>query len=383
MRYLITGGPVHAHLDDVKIITNTFKGGLMAELAMSLVTLEDSVTYLVPKGTKIDLAKYVGVFEIIYHNGYHDYRRILKEISNRYDAVVLGAAVVNLIPKEPFVGKFPSHNYKVGDVINIPFELAPRVINEVKETMKVGSHLFGFKLLSNVSYDELISSAYDVLLDSKATAVFANDKRDLNEVYVVTKERAVNKISRSEIKDWIKAFTSDKYYKSNSLDNTVEIGYRVEYGKHSFDVLYDLYKEHFVKSQRGYVFGSISVRSQDGFITTCRGKQEMNGDLVYVKNVDHDSLNVNYFGKVKPSLNTPLIDSIFKLDSSIYCVVHYHEKIEGCISFPYAPPGTKRDSDRDLQKIDIEEFFEKPVCFNVEGHGCYIILTNKAMRIIA
>jgi hypothetical protein len=32
MRILITGGPVHAYLDAVKIITNKFKGGLMAEL---------------------------------------------------------------------------------------------------------------------------------------------------------------------------------------------------------------------------------------------------------------------------------------------------------------------------------------------------------------
>jgi phosphopantothenoylcysteine synthetase/decarboxylase len=34
MRILITGGPVHAYLDAVKIITNKFKGGLMAELDM-------------------------------------------------------------------------------------------------------------------------------------------------------------------------------------------------------------------------------------------------------------------------------------------------------------------------------------------------------------
>jgi phosphopantothenoylcysteine synthetase/decarboxylase len=32
MKILITGGPVHAYLDPVKIITNKFKGGLMAEL---------------------------------------------------------------------------------------------------------------------------------------------------------------------------------------------------------------------------------------------------------------------------------------------------------------------------------------------------------------
>ena len=36
MKILITGGPVHAKLDAVKIITNTFKGGLMAELGKVL-----------------------------------------------------------------------------------------------------------------------------------------------------------------------------------------------------------------------------------------------------------------------------------------------------------------------------------------------------------
>ncbi|TSC83278.1 MAG: hypothetical protein G01um101419_108 [Parcubacteria group bacterium Gr01-1014_19] len=35
-RVLITGGPVHCYLDAVKIITNRFKGGLMAELAENL-----------------------------------------------------------------------------------------------------------------------------------------------------------------------------------------------------------------------------------------------------------------------------------------------------------------------------------------------------------
>ena len=35
-RILVTGGPVHAFLDDVKIITNSFKGGLMARLVTDL-----------------------------------------------------------------------------------------------------------------------------------------------------------------------------------------------------------------------------------------------------------------------------------------------------------------------------------------------------------
>ena len=46
-KILVTGGPVHAHLDSVKIITNRFKGGLMAELADNLSGLTE-VTYLSP-----------------------------------------------------------------------------------------------------------------------------------------------------------------------------------------------------------------------------------------------------------------------------------------------------------------------------------------------
>ena len=40
-KILVTGGPVHAYLDDVKIITNRFKGGLMARLAEHLHCILD------------------------------------------------------------------------------------------------------------------------------------------------------------------------------------------------------------------------------------------------------------------------------------------------------------------------------------------------------
>jgi len=56
---LITGGPVHAYLDDVKIITNRFKGGLMADLAEKMIDiglhegdLKYYVTYLSGKDVK-------------------------------------------------------------------------------------------------------------------------------------------------------------------------------------------------------------------------------------------------------------------------------------------------------------------------------------------
>src|ERR1035441_6034934 len=93
------------------------------------------------------------------------------ELAPKYDAVILGAAVANLIPVERFPGKFPSHNYKPGDIIPFSLKIAPRIIDEVK-AVAPKTHLFGFKLLSGVPHDELISAAYGVLLESHATAVF-------------------------------------------------------------------------------------------------------------------------------------------------------------------------------------------------------------------
>ena len=58
MKILITGGSVDANLDAVKIITNTFRGGLMADLSDSMKAKDgprSSVTYLTSKGAKLPL----------------------------------------------------------------------------------------------------------------------------------------------------------------------------------------------------------------------------------------------------------------------------------------------------------------------------------------
>ena len=47
---LITGGPVHAYLDAVKIITNRFKGGLIAQLATDILSYDARIHYVYPAG---------------------------------------------------------------------------------------------------------------------------------------------------------------------------------------------------------------------------------------------------------------------------------------------------------------------------------------------
>jgi phosphopantothenoylcysteine synthetase/decarboxylase len=215
-KVLITGGPVHAHLDAVKIITNRFKGGLMAQLAERMFRFDAEITYLCAPSVGAKVPRTFDGLTIVEHSGLEDYRKKVLEFAPSMDSVILGAAVANLIPAKPYQGKFPSHNYNPGDVIPIDFTIAPRVIDEVKRVAP-HTHLFGYKLLSGVTKKELIDAAYSIVLESKATAVFANDAENLQQKYAVTKERSVHPLSQGELAEWIWTMLNDEYYRTESL----------------------------------------------------------------------------------------------------------------------------------------------------------------------
>ncbi len=362
-KILISGGPVHAYLDDVKIITNKFKGGLMAQLATEMNLYNHDVDYFCNKG---GLRPESAAVVFINHDGIEDYRDFFRVYAKDYDAIILGAAVANLIPVNPIKGKFPSHNYKPGDVIPIDFTIAPRIIDEAKKFMKKGAHLFGFKLLSGATHEELISAAYGIVLESGATTVFANDAKDLQTVYAVTKERGVHKMKRNEISTWICDCMADQYYHTIPGKSLVWEDHRE--AKYRFANLLDRYRDKYKPTQGGYVFGTIAIRNKNGgFYCTVRGKHEMDGQLIYVSNVDHDKLEIETGGmSIKASLNAPLLDNIFNTFPNVSAVVHYHEEVPGLHTFSYAPAGTVRDSKRDLSVSSPS--------FNVNEHGCYLAI---------
>lgn len=385
---LVTGGPVHAYLDDVKIITNKFKGGLMAKLADNLYDSYRArsghdchgcrMWYLSANGSTMPecLERSIeGGFlsegiTPLYHNGIFDYKKIVEEMAKRCDAIILGAAVANLIPKNKINGKFPSHNYKPGDVIPIDFTIAPRIIDEVKK-INPNVHLFGFKLLSGVSHDELISAAYGVLLESKAVTIFANDATDLNTIYAVTKDRSVHKMTRADITMWVKSRMEEKYYKTQQT-STVSMDSCLAEVTKLWEIV-DRHKTQFIKTPEGFVFGSVAVRvGKDSFVTTIRGKNELSG-AVFVERVDHgERIVVTNGSNLKATLNAPLMSHIFSTRSDVEYILHFHEQNGHYPTREYATPGTDKDSLRDLSKVS----------FNIENHGCIISLDKKGSVII-
>jgi hypothetical protein len=384
---LITGGPVHAHLDSVKIITNNFKGGLMADLATQMAWVKDTaVTYLCSAAAKIpeDNPGHNKI-KIILHDGFDGYLAKVLELAPSMDAIILGAAVANLIPYKPLQGKFPSHNYKPWDLVPLIFQIAPRVIDEVKRVAPK-AHLFGFKLLDGVPHEELIKAAYGVLLESKATAVIANDRQNLNQKYIVTKERAVHPVTKDKLADWIWDMINDKYYKTVVFaypadpegikkDNPYPEGLKklMEFNK-----VWPNSWGGFLETPEGFVFGTLAQRCKGkcskGFWTTGRGKREEES-YVFVSDVNHVEKRVFTVGAEKATLNAPLLSHIFNLMPEVDMIVHSHSmtsghKVRDLIKdfpvLPYAPPGTVRDSIRDIKGS-----------FIIENHGSFCLFDKE------
>lgn len=392
-KILITGGPVHAYLDDVKIITNKFKGGLMVALAEKFVKMAENlheekkvnrgkdkvdihVTYLCSKSSQQPWwTEFLGgedtpYLTCIHHNGIDDYMEKVLEIAPTMDAVVLGAAVANLIPKNKIEGKFPSHDYKEGDTIPIDFTIAPRIIDRVKKVAPY-THLFGYKLLSGVDYYELVRAAYGVLLESKAVTVFANDAKNLMQKYAITKERGVHPLHNDDVAQWILDRMDEKYYSTITSKNTSKVSLSQGVAAEALIEIIDENKNSFITTDEGFVFGSAAMMTTDDgkeFVTTSRGKNEANNSFAFVSRVDHDDRKVYCDTTNKASLNAPLFEWIFTHLADIKYILHFHHERDDLITLDYATPGTDKDSKRLVIPYR---------SFNIKGHGCILAFTEE------
>ena len=360
MKILMTGGPVFEYLDSVKIITNKFKGGRMAQLADAIGATGAEIYYLCSK----ESVKPTIVNSIIFHDGFEDYRDKVLNIAPRVDAVVLGAAVANLIPISPWKNtKFPSHQYKEGARINIEFMVAPRIINMVKP-VSPKTILIGFKLLSNVSHEELIDAAYTTLVESNSNFVVANDATKLDDKFIVTKEKSEIPLTELTLPQFIVSAAKDKYYSTEIIDNNNPMLFDTNY-----PILSERYKEQInigYDTKRDILFGCIAVRHGNGFIVSSRGKKNIL-ETSYVEDVDHSNLKLKVKGEKKASINSPLIDKIFTMMPKVQSIVHYHKIERDLMVLPYAFPGTTKDSLRNIPGHS----------FCIDHHGTFLLLDKE------
>lgn len=193
-----------------------------------------------------------------------------------------------------------------------------------------------------------INNLYNELLNKKEQFLFISYK-DIK--YVLTKEKSIIPIHNT--KEFLNSIKDNIYYKSLVKNENII------FDKNDLE-LYKQYIEKFKnklteKKYNKYYFGCIAIKSNNGFITTIRGKQDLN-EYTLVSNVDHDNHIINVLNK-KATLNAPLLDYLFK-NKKVKVIVHLHEFDNDLPFYEYAFPGTLKDSIRN-----------NTTSFNIRYHG--------------
>lgn len=356
MRVLVTAGAVYGPLDDNKIVSNRSRGIWAFEYAKRLRQAGHDVTLVVPD--VMSKASYATVRpeSVVRHRGFDDYRAACVGLAPVVDAAVMAAAVVNWIPASPVKGKMATAGHKPGDRVDIPFYLAPHVIDEMKPA-NPGLTLIGCKMTSGSTVDELVSAAHHTLLRARCNAVVANDLSSLRVKRIVYPDRSV--FTHSD--DFEGFFTE--------LDAVLsDVHYRTDWtgrdwsgppsdAMRLFDAIVERNRARFVGPD-GMVFGSVLVKAEGGYLVSPRekGRAFTSRDAVLVSSVS--GRVVSAAGPNKATLNAPLLIRVAEKYGAS-AVLHLHEAIPSAPTVPYAPPGTVRDNMRDIPAP----------AFNIDGHG--------------
>lgn len=219
LEVLITSGGTISKIDDVRHIGNDSKGTTGAMIAEEFLREGAKVYYLHRKNSVIpfsrnltvdkdkpfeqELERIKPVYEEFqnfrenykaysfdtFESYYNSVERLL--LSNSIDIVVLAAAVSDYGAKK-VDGKISSDR----ENLTIKLEKTPKVISLIK---KWKPHVFqvGFKLLSNVSADELVDTAYQHGLKNHSDLTVANDEK-LN-TFLITPEKGILPVKRQEL----------------------------------------------------------------------------------------------------------------------------------------------------------------------------------------
>ena len=166
-RVLITAGPTIEYLDPVRVITNQSTGKTGVLLAAELVSAGAKVTFIYgpgkeppPNGCKL----------IRVETSQEMYNAVRKEMKQKFEVVILAAAVSDYTPEKMNTTKIKSE--KGG--ITIKLKQVSKIINEIKKIQK-SVFLIGFKAETNLSKEKLIIEARKKLKETKAEMIIAND----------------------------------------------------------------------------------------------------------------------------------------------------------------------------------------------------------------
>ncbi len=204
-RVLITAGPTIEYIDPVRVITNQSTGKTGVLLASEFVSAGAKVTLIYGPGKELPPK---GVKLIRVETSQEMLDAVKKVMKQKFDIVILAAAVSDYIPEKPSVMKIKSDHNK----ILLKLKRASKIIDQIKKIQK-NIFLVGFKAETNLPKEKLIIEARKRLRETGADLMIANDigtkykkNSDYNNVILVNSKNTVQSDwkKKSEISRFIR-----------------------------------------------------------------------------------------------------------------------------------------------------------------------------------
>jgi len=353
-RVLVSAGPIPAKLDSVKVLMNKFKGGLATYTARLLAAHRDLCVHVVAwRGTKVEGFSPSRVHRM---SDICEYLEFVKWFEA--DAYVLAAAVANIMPVNPWEGKFPSHEYRDGEEFDIKFKIAPRIIDYVLE-WHPKTVLVGYKLFDGYPED-LIAAGRTVMAESRAKVIFCNTPMDAAlEKIVVTPEGGAFPVGFDEHAELLYRVIGSSWFSTKTESMSIKEE-NIPRG------ILGLLRKVMDTNRHGTFATMVNSRTDNSqlMLTTKRVKPEgsLYDSLCGVKSVDVKSRFI--LASDKATMNTPTLWGILLWRQQSGIVIHGHQDI-GCQQIPYVPPGTIEEVDAVTRAMrTTNEVY-------VQGHGFY------------
>ncbi len=199
-KVLVTGGPTIEHIDPIRIITNRSSGKMGVALAEEAASRGAQTTLILGPGSAspppaIKTVRVESTEEML--------QAALKELGEGgYDLILAAGAPSDYRPKNALAHKIGTR--KEG-TLTLELQATPKIIADIRKASP-RAFIIAFKTEHNVSNDQLVDEAFEILREKTADLVAANDvgregvgfQTDTNELYVVDGQKKVVHIPLSE-----------------------------------------------------------------------------------------------------------------------------------------------------------------------------------------
>ena len=207
-KILVTAGSTIVPIDQVRNISNIFKGRTGTDIAIELSALGAEVVLLTSNSNLLlEISRQTnpnhGISKIISFRTYDELLKIMEEEikTKTYDVVIHSAAVSDYQVKEVCILKDQKllaidKNKKVsGDHQDLYLHLSPtkKIVNLIRSPWNFQGYLVKFKLQVGISDQELIEIARQSRLDSRADMIVANCLEWAKDrAYILTAENEIH-----------------------------------------------------------------------------------------------------------------------------------------------------------------------------------------------